>query len=129
MRTRIITNNPKVNIEFSNMIEVDFRPEAEQMEILTAARNAIHLGGKLIMHPMMGRIKPHETPYKSVFMEIPETACEIDMESLLIIEDSLKQTQKYLNNTYRKKYDESLLPDLQYIDLMLLKVGVEEYRR
>lgn len=81
------------------------------------------------MHPMMGRIKPHETPYKSVFMEIPETACEIDMESLLIIEDSLKQTQKYLNNTYRKKYDESLLPDLQYIDLMLLKVGVEEYRR
>lgn len=129
MRTRIITNNPKVNIEFSNMIEVDFSPEAEQMEILTAARNAIHLGGKLIMHPMMGRIKPHETPYKSVFMEIPETACEIDMESLLIIEDSLKQTQKYLNNTYRKKYDESLLPDLQYIDLMLLKVGVEEYRR
>lgn len=129
MKTLIITNNPKVNIEFSNKEQIDFRPEAGQEHILKAARDLIHLGARLVMHPMMGRIKPHETPYKSVFMEVPDEPCELDTESLIIIEDSIAETDKYLNNTYMRKYDDSLLPDLQYIDLLLLKTGIEEYRR
>ena len=129
MKTLIITNNPKVNIEFSNKEQIDFRPEAGQEHILKAARDLIHLGARLVMHPMMGRIKPHETPYKSVFMEVPDEPCELDTESLIIIEDSISETDKYLNNTFMKKYDDSLLPDLQYIDLLLLKTGMEEYRR
>lgn len=129
MRILIITNNPKVNIEFFDNIEIDFRPDAPQDEILKAARDLIHLGGRLVMHPMMGRIKPHETPYKSVFLEVPEEPCALDAESLMIIEDSIAQTYKYLTNTFMKKYDDSLLPDLQYMDLLLLKTGVEEYRR
>lgn len=132
MKTLIITNNPKVNIEYSNKgnkEQIDFRPEAGQEQILRAARDLIHLGARLVMHPMMGRIKPHETPYKSVFMEVPDGPCELDTESLIIIEDSIAETDKYLNNTYMKKYDDSLLPDLQYIDLLLLKTGMEEYRR
>ena len=51
------------------------------------------------------------------------------MQSVIIIEDSNKETKKLIENTYRKKYDEQLLPDLQYIDLLLLKSGIEEYRR
>ncbi len=129
MKTLIITNNPKVNIEFSNKEQIDFRPDAGQEDILRAARDLIHLGARLVMHPMMGRIKPHETPYKSVFMEVPDEPCELDTESLIIIEDSISETDKYLNNTFMKKYDDSLLPDLQYIDLLLLKTGMEEYRR
>lgn len=132
MKTLIITNNPKVNIEFSNKYnneEIDFRPDAGQQDILRAARDLIHLGARLVMHPMMGRIKPHETPYKSVFLEVPDEPCELDTESLIIIEDSISETEKYLNNTFMKKYDDSLLPDLQYIDLLLLKTGMEEYRR
>ena len=132
MKTLIITNNPKVNIEFSNNSikeEIDFRPDAGQEYILKASRDLIHLGARLVMHPMMGRIKPHETPYKSVFLEVPDEPCELDTESLIIIEDSISETEKYLNNTFMKKYDDSLLPDLQYIDLLLLKTGMEEYRR
>ena len=132
MKTLIITNNPKVNIEFSNNSikeEIDFRPDAGQEDILKASRDLIHLGARLVMHPMMGRIKPHETPYKSVFLEVPDEPCELDTESLIIIEDSISETEKYLNNTFMKKYDDSLLPDLQYIDLLMLKTGMEEYRR
>lgn len=127
MKTLILTNNPKVNIEFSNVENIDFRAEAGQEEILRIARDFIHLGAKLIIHPMMGRIKPHETPYKSVFMEIREGV--LDMESLMIIEDSIAETDKYLKNTYMKKYDDELLPDLQFLDFLLLKNGIEEYRR
>ena len=70
------------------------------------------------MHPMMGRIKPHETPYKSVFLE--KTEGKTDMDSIIIIEESIAETKKLI---------EQLLPDLQYIDFLLLKSGVEEYRR
>ena len=121
-----------MNIEFSNNSikeQIDFRPDAGQEDILKASRDLIHLGARLVMHPMMGRIKPHETPYKSVFLEVPDEPCELDTESLIIIEDSISETEKYLNNTFMKKYDDSLLPDLQYIDLLLLKTGMEEYRR
>lgn len=127
MKALIITNNPKVNIELKDKENIEFHPDADQEEILKIARNYIHLGAKLIMHPMMGRIKPHETPYKSVFLE--KTCGETDMESVIIIEDSLAETKKLIQNTYQKKYDEQLLPDLQYIDLLLLKSGIEEYRR
>ncbi|MBR0148993.1 MAG: GrdX family protein, partial [Lachnospiraceae bacterium] len=79
MKPIIITNNPKVFAEFfagdenlPGTVGVDFREDLTQEDILLKARDLIHLGGRLIIHPMMGRIKPHETPYKSVFMEIPD---------------------------------------------------------
>ena len=102
-------------------------------EILKLARDRIHLGAKLVIHPMMGRIKPHETPYKSVFLEIPDDKksppdnFSSDVTSIMIIEESIAETLKFLNNTYRKKYDESFLPDLQYLDYLLLIEGLKEY--
>lgn len=139
MKALIITNNPKVNIEKANMtllcknLEIEYREDAEQDEILKLARDRIHLGAKLVIHPMMGRIKPHETPYKSVFLEIPDDKksspdnFSSDVTSIMIIEESIAETLKFLNNTYRKKYDESFLPDLQYLDYLLLIEGLKEY--
>ncbi len=127
METLIITNNPKVNIKFSNTENIEYHEGLPQDEILKIARDYIHRGARLIMHPMMGRIKPHETPYKSVYMEVMEG--DLHVESLIIIEDSIAETNKFLTNTYMKKYDDSLLPDLQFIDLLLLQSGIEEYRR
>lgn len=127
MKTLIITNNPKVNIEFENKERIEYYPNADQSEILLKARDRIHLGAKLIMHPMLGRIKPHETPYKSVYLE--EESGSVDVNSLIIIEDSIAETNKFSDPRIRKKYDELLLPDLQYIDCLLLMTGIEEYRR
>ncbi len=138
MKHIIITNNPKVYAEFfagnNNLpgtFEVDFRGDMTQEDILLKARDLIHLGGRLIIHPMMGRIKPHETPYKSVFMEIPdegEAGAGTDFMSVTIIEDSISETRKLLNDTFMKKYDETMLKDLQYLDYLLIKSGIEEYR-
>ncbi len=127
MNTLIITNNEKVNIEFINDGNVEYHEDAEQTEILLIARNYIHLGARLIMHPMLGRIKPHETPYKSIFLE--NVKGEVDFESLIIIEDSIAETKKFLCDTMRKKYDDTMLEDLRYIDYLLLKNGIDEYRR
>ena len=105
-----------------------------QTEILKLARDRIHLGAKLVIHPMMGRIKPHETPYKSVFLEVPDERDEAagsfttDFTSLQIIEDSIHETEKFINHTYMAKYTDEMLPDLQYIDLLLILSGMEEYK-
>lgn len=127
MKELIITNNPKVNNDFANIENIEFYEDADQEKILEIARDYIHLGAKLIMHPMMGRIKPHETPYKSVYLE--KTEGSADMDSIIIIEDSIAETRKLIEHTYLKKYDDQLLPDLQYIDFLLLKSGVDEHRR
>ena len=127
MKTLIITNNPKVSIDFSNTENVELHEDLAQDEILKLARDHIHVGARLIMHPMMGRIKPHETPYKSVYLE--KLQGPVHMDSIIIIEDSMAETRKFINNTYQRKYDEPLLEDLQFIDYLLIKNGVDEYRR
>ena len=136
----IVTNNPRVERELfgQDKIEIKYFADASQEEILRFARDRIHLGAKLIIHPMMGRIKPHETPYKSVFLDVPskkETEngnLNLDFESITIIEDSISETSKLLNNTYMIKYDKnnlSNMEDLAYIDYLLVSSGIEEYLR
>ncbi|MGF6376084.1 hypothetical protein M2140_001154 [Clostridiales Family XIII bacterium PM5-7] len=127
METIIITNNEKVNIDYSDRYKVEFYPEKSQLEILLAARDYVHLGGKLLMHPMMGRIKPHETPYKSVILETGSS--QVSMESLLMIEDSIQTTRKFMEDTAYIKYYDEILSDLQFIDKTLLDSGVEELER
>ena len=129
MNALIITNNPRVFIEYSNKEQVEFVEDAGQMEILERARDRIHLGDKLIMHPMAGRIKPHETPYKSVLLEVGVKGETTDLRSVQIIEDSMAETRKFLEGGISRKYSEAMLPDLQWIDLLLLRNGIEEYRR
>lgn len=140
MNLLIITNNYRAYTEIIDKgdsafrgVRVDYHEDASQDEILIMARDMIYLGARLVMHPMAGRIKPHETPYKSVFLEVPdererERGISSDFMSITIIEDSIQETKKFLTNTYMKKYDDSLLPDLQFIDYLLLKSGAEEYR-
>ena len=137
MRTIIITNNPRVNAEFFAVPErkpvdpeVDYREGATQEEILIIARDLIHLGARLVIHPMMGRIRPNETPYKSVFIEIPEEneTRDTDFMSVMIIEDSILETRKFLNDTYMIKYEDDVLEELQYMDYLLMKSGIEERR-
>ncbi len=141
MKALIITNNPRVYDEFSpdkgtgaGKPDIEYHEGMPQTEILRLARNRIHLGAKLVIHPMMGRIKPHETPYKSVFLEVPDEREEAggsfttDFTSLQIIEDSIHETEKFINHTYMVKYTDEMLPDLQYIDLLLILSGMEEYR-
>lgn len=123
----IITNNPKTEAEFREKEQMEFLPQADQREILRRARDLIHLGARLITHPMAGQIKPHETPYRSVFLEVGRGP--LDENSLNIIEDSIAETNKFLEGSCKKKYDEELLPGLQFMDLQLLSNGVEEYIR
>ncbi len=135
----IITNNPQVNNDYTDRKlsvfkgEVRFRERKSQTEVLTEARDLIYLGARLLIHPMMGRIKPHETPYKSVLLEVDEKTVEgtpeTDFESVVIIEDSIRETEKLLKNSAYIKYYDEIDDDLQLLDKLLLDSGIDEIVR
>ena len=135
----IITNNPQVNKDYTDRKlsilkgEVRFRERKSQTEVLTEARDLIYLGARLLIHPMMGRIKPHETPYKSVLLEVDEKTGEgtpeTDFESVVIIEDSIRETEKLLKNSAYIKYYDEIDDDLQLLDKLLLDSGIDEIVR
>lgn len=122
----ILTNNPKVYEAYKNLLNVEFFLELSQEDILVKGRDYVQLGAKLLMHPMLGRIRPNETPYKSLLLEVGGE--KTDINSVLIIEDSIKMTKKSINNTAYRKYDDLLLEELQYLDKELFDSGMLKER-
>ena len=67
MKSKVITNNPLVKERLSNKIDVEYY-DVEYISLLIKVRDKIHIGHKLLSHPLSGSIKPNETPYKSVII-------------------------------------------------------------
>ena len=38
------------------------------MDVLTAARDAIHVGSELLTHPLYGNLRPNQQPYRSILL-------------------------------------------------------------
>lgn len=90
------------------------------MDVLTSVRDLIHKGHILLTHPLMGSIKPNETPYKTVVVSV-RTQEEIDFNSLMLIENSIETSRKFLINKPIRKWSESVLEDFRVIDFDLIK--------
>ena len=83
----IITNNSLVCDKFNKSRSVVF-VDGGYMDVLRNVRDRIHKGSKLISHPLMGSVKPNETPYRTIIIRNSEE--NLDIDSLSIIEDSSK---------------------------------------
>ncbi|WP_281648132.1 GrdX family protein [Parendozoicomonas sp. Alg238-R29] len=116
----IVTNNPKVGEKLSQ-----FQQETCEgyEDVLKAVRNRVHSGAKLITHPLAGSVKPGESPYRSVAIDISGSG--LDMKSLEIIESALERYTIMVNaKTYKRNYPEQTLQDFQVIDGQLLLSGL-----
>lgn len=116
MKALIISNN----LDNEDLVPAAFSflpVDGSARDVLTAARDRIHLGAKLLAHPMAGRLRPNETPYMTAVLD--DTEGPLDLPSFGIIEYCLAEEAKYA--PMRKKYDETLLPDLRFINRELLK--------
>lgn len=122
MKKILITNNPLVKEKYSNEITVEFY-EVEYLQILENTRNKIHLGNKLLSHPLSGSVKPYETPYKTII--IGEANGKLDMDSLMIIEQSIDTTKKFMTNKEITKWNVKTLADFQVIDLSLIESALD----
>lgn len=116
----IVTNNPKVADKLGQ-----FQQETcESYEgVLKAVRNRVHAGARVITHPLAGSVKPGESPYRSVAIDV--SGSELDMQSLEIIEKALERFTVMVNaKTYKREYNDQILQDFQVIDGQLLLSGL-----
>ena len=115
----LVTNNPLVKEQYRSNFRVIFI-DTGVIGILTHIRDKIHIGHRLLTHPLSGSIKPNESPYKSVLLTeenkqtgtIPQT----DFRSVEIIEESIKTAQKFPHRSISGQD----LHDKQVVDLSLI---------
>ncbi|WDC84296.1 GrdX family protein [Caloramator sp. mosi_1] len=93
----IVTNNPLTKASLETKYEVIFNPDASLLDILITVRDYVHKGHRLLTHPLMGSIKPNQTPYKSVAVS-RQCFDEIDLMSLNIIEDSILKAEQLIKS-------------------------------
>jgi hypothetical protein len=120
MKFRIITNNPLVNQEYSELFPVDFHEDATFLETLEFVRSKVHLGYEILTHPLTGSIKPGETPFKSII--IADVTSSLNFDSLKLIEDSIMTTRKF---ALKRKWTEKIIEDFKLIDCDIITSGIE----
>lgn len=114
----IITNNIKSQDYFNDKHTVVFI-DGSLMDILIYVRDKVHLGYRLLTHPLMGSVKPNQTPYKTVAISY-EQGDGVDMNSLEIIENSIHTSEKLIKNRLYKNWPDSVLEDFRVIDFDLI---------
>lgn len=119
----IITNNPKIVEEIScRNMDISYCEKADFMEILYKARDIIHSGYKLLTHPIVGSIKPYETPYKTIVLS--DNNGEIDLDSIELIENSIELSKNFLDKP-RRKLTKNIDEDFKLIDYKLISGAIE----
>jgi len=117
----IITNNALVcdifnkNLNIMNIVYID----GGYLDVLYEVRDRIHTGCILISHPLMGSIKPNETPYRSIVLE--ERKGPLDYQSLSIIESSIETCKKLLKDKPTPNWTQRVLEDFKFVDMKLLE--------
>ncbi|MGG7162619.1 GrdX family protein [Clostridium ihumii] len=120
----IITNNPLSDEHFKNNFEVIYLENGNAMDVLRKVRDEIHIGHKLLTHPLMSSVKPNETPYRTICVSIEKNK-SIDLQSLDIIENSIHTTEKFLKDFNTPKWSDKILKDFQLIDCDLIHHAIE----
>lgn len=115
----IITNNPMSKSVFENKYVVEYIENGTQIDILKKARDYVHLGYRLLTHPLMGSVKPNETPYRTICISKKKEAM-VDFSSIEIIEGAIATTEKFIRDFNTPDWSEKILLDFQVIDLDLI---------
>jgi len=113
---KLVTNNPLVEAQLKDTYCIEYI-DTDLTGILTHVRDLVHKGHRLLTHPLMGSVKPNESPYKSVL--ITSKAESADTQSVIIIEECIQNVQKFSPKSIPGQY----LNDLQMVDLSLIRAA------
>ena len=111
---KLITNNMNLyksvkNGEFIN---------GSSLDVLIHVRSLVHLGSKILTHPLCGNLRPNHQPFRSVIID--EEKGLVDLDSLSLIEDAVRVYQSCKVIT-PEEIDEATLKDYAFIDSELMK--------
>ena len=119
----IISNNPLVNEKYRDKTTY---LETGAEGVLVAVRDMVHLGAKILNHPLSGGLLPGASPYKSLVVsdatgagaEGLSSPC-VDYESLYLIEHAIRVLQRPPEGF--AGFSGQVLLDFQVLDLDLLE--------
>ena len=116
----ILTNNPDV---MKAMTDCDVRfIDGTYRDVLIKARDLVHQGHRLFSHPLMGSLKPNETPYRTIALS--DSAGPLDTDSLLLIENAIETFDKFAKVVRAERginTPQEMLADFRLIDLSLIQ--------
>jgi hypothetical protein len=118
MKSFIITNNPMVASKAENAVFL----EGTALDVFIKVRDALHLGSRLLTHPLAGNLPAQDIIYRSV--AIVENEAPIDFQSVQLIETAIEKIRAE-SRISPDKLELSLLSDLQLIDYELVKTHVK----
>jgi len=122
---KVLTNNPMVHGHLSSqaVCAVDYR-DVSLHELMCIVRDFVHLGHRLLTHPLSGSVKPNETLYKSIgITDQPEAG--LCLSSLNIIEHSIQTVERFAN--IKKPIDSNAKADLQLVDFTLILSALDSF--
>ncbi|WP_132995537.1 GrdX family protein [Sporanaerobacter acetigenes] len=118
----VITNNPLVKSKYQDKISLEYY-DIGYLELLMKVRDKVHLGYKLLTHPLSSSVKPNETPYKTIIIS---EGGGLDADSLLIIENSILTTKKFLKDIAVSNWEDKILEDFQVVDLSIIEPAINK---
>ncbi|MCK9444862.1 MAG: GrdX family protein [Tissierellaceae bacterium] len=124
MSSIIITNNKYVYKKYGEKKEVIFKEDLDYLQVLEYVRDMIHEGHELLTHPLSGSVKPNETPIKTVM--VSKKQGKLDEDGLVILENSIETTRKFLSNKPTPNWTERVLDDFRTIDLSIIENVIDK---
>ena len=109
---QIFTNNPAVREVYPGGVHW---VEGDVRDVFTAVRDAVHIGARILSHPLSGSVKPWQSPYKTVVASTRRG--KADFSSLGLIENALAAITRGVSKG--TQFSQATLEDFQLIDLEL----------
>jgi hypothetical protein len=99
------------------------------LDVLIAVRDSVHLGSRLLTHPLYGNLRPHQQPFRSVLIEENPHAL-VDLESLSMIEEAVLLYRGFEGRLpLPDGLPYAVREDYAFVDSELMKESVERYKR
>jgi hypothetical protein len=123
----LVTNNPRVidkvqRGKLAKEIKIKINECDNLDEVMKTSRDLIHLGYRLITHPLAGSVKPAQNPYRSIIL-IEEN--DLDYYSLNTMEKAIVKLRQFKKTKKDIEYPDSILEDYQVIDYSLISSGIK----
>jgi hypothetical protein len=127
----LVTNNPcfKQSIDSSRLQFI----HGTSLDVLTAARDAIHVGSNLLTHPLYGNLRPNQQPFRSVLLRNPVQKernfnSSDYLESVSAIEEAVLLYRGYGNRLLMpESLPDATREDYSFVDSELMRESLTFY--
>lgn len=116
----LITNNPLAAGRFAPPLPLLFNADWGYLDVLIAARERVHLGWRLLTHPLAGSVKPFQTPYRSLLLARPDAQGKPAADDVLMIENSIAACHRQMQGKSLPCPDRATADDFAVVDVSLL---------